>query len=220
MASRLDISKLILSMKYYPNSPINDSSVQTVIDSFEDTLSDLPVETVEAAVKQYKSSETFFPTPGRLRELAMDLQMLAMGVPTPAEAWGMMLTAVRHVPSVWCEIGADLRQLAMGLSGGKDQEYYRHMDICDICKPGGLREVYTHPVVAETVKILGGRDVIITDNPTADRARFIDAYREIVARERRKAAMLPDVKAYIEEKRTTALEAGSQIKQLTKGMTK
>lgn len=220
MTTRIEISKLILSMRYYPNSPITDISVQAVIDSFEDTLSDLPFETVEAAVRQYKSSETFFPTPGKLREIAMDLQMLAMGVPTPTEAWGMVLTAEKHVPSVWCEQGAELRELSMGLGAGKAQEYYGHMDKCEICKPGGLREVYDSPVVGATVAALGGRDVIITDNPTADRARFIDAYREIVARERRKAAMLPDVKAYVTETKNNMLNAGGQIKQLAKGMSK
>ena len=219
MTSRIEIAKLILSMKFYPNSPITDKSVETVIDSFDDTLSDLPFEAVEAAVKQYKSTETFFPTPGKLREIAMDLQMLAMGVPSPAEAWGMVLTGEKHVPSVWCEDGARLRKEASN-SYENQPAYNRHMNDCDICCLGGFREVYNHPVVAETVRVLGGRDIIITDNPTADRARFIDAYREIVARERRKAAMVPDVKAYLVETKHNLMDAGNQIKQLTKGLTK
>jgi len=89
------------------------------------------------------------------------------------------------------------------------------MDTCEICTLGGLKEVYSHPVVAETVKVLGGRDVIITDNPTADRARFIDAYREIVARERTKNAMLPVVREYVQDKQKS-LVAGS-IKALAEG---
>lgn len=217
MTTKIEISKLILPMKFYPNSPITDLNVAAVMDTFFETLSDLSFETVEAAVRQYQSVETFFPTPGKLREIAMDLQMLAMGVPTASEAWGMVLTAERHVPSVWCEVGAELRNKAYD---GYSAQYSRHMNECMFCKPGGFREVYDHRVVEETVKVLGGRDIIITDNPTADRARFIDAYREIVARERRKAAMLPEVKAYITETRNNLLDAPNQMKQLTQGLTK
>ena len=213
MTTIIEISRLILPMKYYPNSPITDINVEVVIGSFFETLNDLSFETVEAAVRQYQSTETFFPTPGKLREIAMDLQMLAMGVPTASEAWGMVLTAEKHVPSVWCEVGAELRNRAFE---GYAQAYNAHMDGCMFCVPGGFREVYAHPAVEETVKILGGRDIIITDNPTADRARFIDAYREIVARERRKAAMTPEVKAYVTETRQNLLE--NKMKQLTQGM--
>jgi hypothetical protein len=220
VTSRVEISRLILGMQHYPNSPITDMNAGTVIDAFEDTLCDLDFETVQAAVRQYQSTETFFPTPGKLREIAMDLQMLAMGVPTASEAWGMVLTAEKHVPSVWCEVGAELRRLCLESYGPHSSKYDIHMRDCEICKngQGGLREVYAHSVVEETVKILGGRDVIITDNPTADRARFIDAYREIVARERRKAAMTPEVKAYVTETRQNLLE--NKMKQLTQGMTK
>ena len=218
MTTIIEISRLILPMKYYPNSPITDINVEVVIGSFFETLNDLSFETVEAAVRQYQSTETFFPTPGKLREIAMDLQMLAMGVPTASEAWGMVLTAEKHVPSVWCEVGAELRSLCLESYSTHSSKYNIHMRDCEICKngQGGLREVYAHPAVEETVKILGGRDIIITDNPTADRARFIDAYREIVARERRKAAMTPEVKAYVTETRQNLLE--NKMKQLTQGM--
>lgn len=213
MASNQEITRAILSMRYLPNSPITAANVPEVVGMFEVVLSDLPAECVDAATRQYLGTETFFPTPGRVREIAMDLQMLAMGVPTPAEAWGMVLTAEKHVPSVWCDEGLRLREL------GGIWDYKNHMDACEICTPGGLKEVYSHPVVAETVKMLGGRDVIITDSPTSDRARFIDAYREIVARERKKVAMLPEVKNYIDEK-TLALNTGSQTKLLAERMAK
>jgi hypothetical protein len=219
MANKEQITRAILSMRYLPNSPITPANIPEIVSMFEVVLSDLPAETVDATTRQYLGTETFFPTPGRLREIAMDLQMLAMGVPTPAEAWGMVLTAETHVPSVWCEAGAELRKPVLP----KDYSaalyaYSKHMDSCDICKLGGLQEVYSHPVVAETVKILGGRDVIITDNPTSDRARFIDAYREIVARERTKTAMLPEVKNYVAEKSQNLIADG--VKQLAKGLSK
>ena len=189
---------------------------------FTDVLADLPIETVEAAVEQYLSVETFFPAPGKLRETAMDLQMLALGIPTPAEAWGMVISANLIQEARFCETGARLRDNAMNPNGGYGKvlrDYSLHVDECSICDAGGYRETYAHPAVTETVKLLGGREAILTDNPAADRARFSDAYREVIARERMKTAMLPEVKEYVREKRAQ-LDAGAQIKQLTKGMTK
>ena len=216
MSNRQIIAELMGKLQYLPNHPTTDKEKMWALNCFEDDLSDLPIETIEAAITQYRATATFFPTSGNIRELAMDLQMLIMGVPSPAEAWGMVLTAERHVSSQWCQTGADLREA--GLNGGDTKPYHNHMDKCDICTIGGLKEVYNHPIVNETVKILGGRAVIITDNPTADRARFIDAYREIVSRERKKSAMLPEVKGYIAQNQ--AALTINPMKQLTKGMSK
>lgn len=222
MANRQEITRHILTMQYLPNSPITGTNVESVIDTFEIVLSDLPAETVEAATRQYLSTGTFFPTPGRIREIAMDLQMIAIGLPAPAEAWGMVLTANKYREKVLCEEGSRLYDTA--LSGQEYSAnlrlYSMHMDTCGICDSGGFHEDYGHPVVEETVKLLGGRDVILTDNPTADRARFIEAYREVVARERMKTAMLPSVKSYIADKKFIELQAKEQIKQLSKGMSK
>lgn len=220
MANRTQITRAILTMQYLPNSPITERNVESVVDTFEMVLSDLPAETVEAATRQYLSTETFFPTPGRLREIAMDLQMLAIGLPTPAEAWGMVLGATKYIEKVLCERGYELYKTACNSKENYIADlrsYSMHFDACDICTEGGFVEDYGHSAVAETVRLLGGREVILTDNPTADRARFIDAYREVVSRERTKSAMLPAVKNYVQSK---ALPMGQAIKQLTKGFEK
>lgn len=223
MANRPQITRAILTMQYLPNSPITERNVESVIDTFEMVLSDLPAETVEAATRQYLSTETFFPTPGRLREIAMDLQMIAIGLPTPAEAWGMVLGANKYIEKVLCKTGHALYITACNSRDSYQNDlraYSIHFDNCDICTEGGFREDYHHPAVAETVRLLGGREIILTDNPTADRARFIDAYREVVSRERTKTAMLPAVKNYIAETKAKALPMGEAVKQLTKGMSK
>ena len=218
MSSRVQVTSSILLMQYLPNSPINESNVEQVIDTFMIVLEDLPAETILAAARQYLSTETFFPTPGKLRELAMDLQMLAIGVPTPGEAWGMVLSARHYVSSRWCAVGVELREKAIASSSAYPVEYYEHMSSCDFCTAsGGFKDVYSSGVVEATVRLLGGRDVIITDNPVSDRARFIEAYREVVARERTKAAMLPDVQEYVIEsakKDVVMLGVGKLTKRL------
>jgi len=208
-------------MQYLPNSPITDRNVEKVIDTFEMILSDLPAETVEAATRQYLSTGIFFPTPGHIREIAMDLQMLAIGVPTPTEAWGMVMTGLKAVESVFCTDGASLRDTYISNQTPENlSQYSRHVDSCHICLLGGFQEVYAHPAVTETVRLLGGRDIILTDNATSDRARFVDAYREVVARERMKTAMLPEVKQYVDTTKTKALSMRDAVKQLVKGFAK
>lgn len=224
MATREHIIHEISKLQFLPNSPITQSTIKGVMDSFEAVLSDLPAETVTAAVRQYLGTETFFPTPGRIREIGMDLQMLAMGFPTPAEAWGMVLTAERHVDSFRCEemYRYQLRaEEAVKIHDGKAYNEVMYLIInhnCGVCTTGGIKEVYAHPAVEETVKMLGGRNVILTDNPVADRARFIPAYQEVIARERMRTAMLPEVRKYVEEKQR--LLTVSPMKQLSERLSK
>jgi hypothetical protein len=220
MATREQIIHLVSQIQFLPNSPITSATIRGVTDMFIADLEDLSNETLTAAFRQYRSTATFFPTPGQIREIAMDLQMLSMGVPTPAEAWGQVLTAMKYREKVLCEEGYKLYTTDQRSPEYMSNvwKYGKHLRDCKICDEGGLMEVYNSPAVESTVKLLGGREIIITDNPTADRARFIDAYREVVARERTKAAMLPQVKEYIEEKRNAQLT--DSIKQLTNGMSK
>lgn len=218
MATRAQIARAILLMQFLPNSPVNDRNVETVVDTFELVLSDLPVEDVDAAARQYLSVGTFFPTPGVLRETAMDLQLLAIGVPTSTEAWGMVRSGLKLIESVFCEAGALLRDGYLSQqTTGNLVLYSQHVDACSICTlGGGYREQYAHPVVAETVRLLGGRDVILTENVVADRARFVEAYREVVARERMKTAMLPEVSKFVADKKQRALGLRAGIEELVK----
>lgn len=224
MATRKEITGIILKMQYLPNCPVNESNIEIVVDTFEMVLSDLPIETVQAAAWQYLSTETFFPAPGKLREIAMDLQMLAMGIPTPAEAWGMVLTANKYQEKVLCVKGLELWNKCLK----QDEKYFvnmreydLHTENCMQCDSGGYREDYGHPAVKETVRLLGGSDVILTDNPTADRARFIEAYREVMAQERTKTAMLPEVRGYVQATQNRIpTDSNNRIKQLSERLTK
>ena len=221
--NKADVSQIVALMTYLPNAPKMDSreAMSQLVDVFHAVLQDLDAELGRAAALHYLSNKTFFPAPGDLRAKAMEINTLADNVPSPAEAWGQVLGAIQHVPSVWCERGANLRDAIDGKIG---KEYWNaignyadHKRDCTECKTGGLGEVYGHKVVEQTVKMLGGRDVLMTDNPTADRARFIEAYKEIVAREKAKDEMLPAVRQMVEKQKTLrAPEA--EMKQLAKGM--
>jgi hypothetical protein len=217
-----DTLEIVNLIKRLPNSPITDrDSLNETVNLFFAVLGDLPADMAKAATIQYLSEgNPFFPMPGVLRDKAMELQMLAAGLPTAGEAWGMVLTANRPANPVFCDEGARLRDAVNNAATywSSLKEYSRHVDECDVCDLGGYRENYRHPAVAETVKMLGGRDAILTDNPAADRARFLEAYREVIAREKMKMGMTPRVAEFVENSRP-ALVSG-ELKQLSARLSK
>jgi hypothetical protein len=230
MATRDEIIEILNMLKRLPGSPITGATVDDVKRSINDVLplflavlEDLPVEMVRTATVQYCSEgNPFFPMPGVIRDKAMELQLLALGIPTPAEAWGMVLNARQYIPGTFCEAGAALRRDVEGNPPDYWQalnDYGDHMNACTVCDKGGFQDVYGHAAVEETVKLLGGRDVVLTENEVADRARFIEAYREIVKRERTKYSMIPRVRQFIEERATAVLNSpADRVKELASGM--
>lgn len=80
--------------------------------------------------------------------------------------------------------------------------------------------VWSHPLVERAVRTMGWRELRMSENQTADRARFLQCYEQLVSRAERDDMMLPQVRGYLETKGAPMLEARDEIKQLVKGMTK
>jgi len=57
---------------------------------------------------------------------------------------------------------------------------------------------FSHPLIADTVRTLGWRNLCLSENQVADRARFIQAYEQLQQRAENDAMMLPEVRGYIE----------------------
>lgn len=217
MANYNKVKNILEGLVALPNCP--DITPQ-VVREFHVVLSQWPDDLLEMAVLNYKSTETFFPTPGAINARVLDLQMIAMNIPTAGEAWSQVLNAIQHKSSIWCETGAALREQIPGKTGSAwrdaQNNYERHLDACTICKPcSGFSETYSHPAVAETVRLLGGRDALMTDNPAADRKQFIDAYRERITIEGRRSILPAEVQSFIEDN-----QAGQMMKRLVGGLSK
>lgn len=67
---------------------------------------------------------------------------------------------------------------------------------------------FSHPMVHKVVQIFGWRELCLSENSVADRARFIDAYEQISSKDLIETMTLPDVKNYIDRK------ANNEIKLL------
>lgn len=58
---------------------------------------------------------------------------------------------------------------------------------------------WSHPLVERAVNAIGWREIRMSENPTADRARFLQAYDQLQERASREEIELPQVRGYIEQ---------------------
>jgi hypothetical protein len=73
---------------------------------------------------------------------------------------------------------------------------------------------WSSPLVEEAVKRIGWRNLRMSEDQTADRARFLQCYEQLVERATKEEMLMPEVQGYIENRRAEALQAGEEIKQL------
>lgn len=62
------------------------------------------------------------------------------------------------------------------------------------------KPVWSNPIVEAAVNALGWRNLRMSEDQTADRARFIMAYDQLCARNEKEEIALPQVRGYIENK--------------------
>ena len=217
MTTRSEITELLLRFENLANSPIRGAmpeKVAAVIETFYDTLQDLPIEMVQAAGSAYLASGKFFPAPADFRHKAVEIALLTMGVPTPAEAWGMLLNGSSIIETVRCDTGITLFHAVEGKAGAEYWAalgtYSRHTDECDGCYQENRRN--THPAVQKAFDEMGGDRAVFTDNRSADRARFQEGYQQFVEREVLRLTMPADVRGYIKERQSSL--PTEQVKQL------
>ena len=79
---------------------------------------------------------------------------------------------------------------------------------------------FSHPLIERAVRQLGWRELCMSENQTADRARFLQCYDQLLTRATKEDMLLPEVRGYIEQRGGLMLDAQNQIKQLSEGMKK
>lgn len=221
MSSKSDVTIALMQLRSLANSPITDGNVAQIVENYFNDLQDIAPDLLAAAVQQYRASaNAFFPSSGQLRDKATELQLLAMNVPTAAEAWAQVQRAYQYQEPVYCEEGAGLRNQCEADAANYFSHlfsYSRHIEQCTICTKGGYSERYDHPAVARVVELLGGRDMLMTDNEVADRAKFFESYNAIVKRETLKFSLPTQAREYVQTKQ---LEASNATKLLAERLSK
>lgn len=195
---------IVTPMRVAKDSVVDGRNIKGTASAYYEHLCEYPAGMVRAACDMYLQGDkgTFFPSVSDIQNNIREILRIATGIPTPLEAWAMIMDSARYEGSVSCQTGTMLRKHADGKIGGDYLkiilELRDHEAECTICHGAKDFDDFGHPAVTATVKRLGGKQYIITGNPTADRARWIEAYREIVDKEFRMITTSPSVKGYIE----------------------
>ncbi len=126
----------------------------------------------------------------------------------------------RFAPSAGEIRGAvtELRRSAMNIPSAYDawQEVMRGM----VERIGYDAPEWSSPLIDRVVKSLGWRNLCMSENQVADRARFIQAFEQLIERAEKEQMLIPEVRGYLESHGANLLDTPTHIKQLTKGMRK
>ena len=79
---------------------------------------------------------------------------------------------------------------------------------------------FSNPLIRKTVDSLGWKALCMSENQTADRARFIQSFEQFSERAEKEMMLTPELKGYIEEHGGNLLEAGNEVKQLSERLSK
>ena len=199
-------------------------------------LADLPDELLRAAIQHCAATQTFFPTPGEIREAAANLGKLSYNVPSADEAWSELVNDA-HAPrkhKVYC---AEYARMFEHVHDDPDN-YLRavadlglHEGSCGECQMLTTEYQFSHPLIGEVAKRLGWPERFWSDNIGVDRGRFIKTYEDTIRRMTDQSKLLPAVRQYVDDERQlylddrrAALETGEhaelkqQLRRLTRSM--
>ncbi len=96
MSTPAEVAKIMAIMALaYPRYELRKESV----DVYARLLSDLEVSQLELAAKHIMASSTFFPSIAEWRKAAFDITFNALEMPTPFEAWQIVMGEVRRIGS-------------------------------------------------------------------------------------------------------------------------
>ncbi len=82
------------------------------------------------------------------------------------------------------------------------------------------KPVWSNPIVGQAVKMIGWRNLRMSEDATADRARFIQCYEQLSERVARDEMLIPEVRGYLEVNGARLLAPMDQIKLLSERMSK
>lgn len=134
------------------------------VDLYWRCLGDIDDNILKAATVHCVTTRTFWPRIAELRQAAFDIMCNKAGQLTAGEAWALVVKAA-STPETWWV-------------GGK-----RHN-----------RKMLPKEVRKALAAIGGWRRLTSSDNYSADRARFLEAYRVSAEAERETRQMLPEVR--------------------------
>jgi hypothetical protein len=154
-----------------------------------DVLHDIPIELLQTAARQCLATLKWFPKPAEIREQALQLVMVSLGIPNANDAWAEVTRRMHNTFRVR-QVG-DLVQVAItGMYDEAPGGYLTHRQ--------PTAEDWSTPLIQKAIDGIGGwRALRASDNPIADRSQFISAYERYSTRQMQAARMLPETRKAI-----------------------
>src|SRR3990167_8529852 len=117
----------------------------------------------------------------------------------------------KFAPSVGELRGAvmDLRRASMNIPSAYDAWQEVLSQIGNVGSYGSPE--FSSHLIDKVVKSLGWRNLCLSENQVSDRARFLQAFEQLVERAAREDMLLPEVRGYIEERGGKLLDAPVEI---------
>jgi hypothetical protein len=110
----------------------------------------------------------------------------------------------------------NLRKAAANVPSAFDAWKEVRIQIAEVGRTGAPK--FSSPLTAKVVRDLGWVNLCMSENTTADRARFLQDFEELAKRAEAEAMLVPTVREYLESQGARLLDAGEVIKQLSDGM--
>lgn len=74
---------------------------------------------------------------------------------------------------------------------------------------------WSHPLVEQAVRAMGWRELCMSENQIADRARFIQCYEQLQERVTREEMLIPEVRGYVEANGARLMAPAESMKLLS-----
>lgn len=120
----------------------------------------------------------------------------------------------QFAPSV-AEIRAEARRL-LAIIEKVPTPHQAWEEVCNAMRDVGSyrRPTFSHPLVEQAMNTIGWRELCLSENQVSDRAQFLRAYEDLVARHDYQSTMLPSARAFIEDNGGPALPSPMRAMRL------
>jgi len=178
---------------------------------YHDVLHDIPIDLLHNAARQCLATLKWFPKAAELRGQALDLVMIALGIPNANDAWAEVTRRMNNTFRVR-EFGGKIQVQIAGM--------YEQTPAGYLTRRQPAADDWSTPLIQRAIDGIGGWTALqMSDNPIADRSQFIRAYERYATRQLQLARLLPETKQAVLEWRNSggllpiALAAGNTRKE-------
>ena len=163
---------LMVAAAAYPRYELKKETAKV----YAKMLSDIPADTLRAAVLECIVSSPWFPSIYELRNAMVELHKRTNAIPSAEEAWGELLRFPQY---------------------GETYQITDEIDDQGRTIVNKIIHKFSHPLVEKVARDLGWPRKFWTDLLASDRAKYIQAYQSQLDRASNNALSLPEVNEYI-----------------------